>query len=405
MLHIQEPLAENSTQPASFAEHPFFQLAFRSSFILGALASIVAMTIWLGFLNAWWQLNPTGLTSTVWHLHEMLFGFGATIATGFVLTAVQTWTGRPSIKGLPLMALVSLWLVIRVLFFVNSTATVILATVLQGLWWISIIAIYSHIVLLAKNRRNYLFIPLFSVMALLEMALLISELTIDTAQALHIGRTMVLMFGVLMGIVGGRVIPFFTRNGAKLAAVSHPKLLDPLLQTTSLLGALVFFSHFYISLPLSPAYLMIAAGCLHLAKLGFWQSNKTAGIALLWSLHLSYGALGVGLILLGASYFTPLIAFSSGLHVITVGAMGLMVLSMMSRVSLGHTGRILMPKPVISYAFLLMALAAIIRALMPSLGYAHLAWQLSAMLWITAFFMFIWVYLPILKAPRQDGFR
>lgn len=405
MLNIQEPLNANSTQPATLAEHPFFQLAFRSSFILGALASIVTMTIWLGFLNAWWQLNPTGLTPTVWHLHEMLFGFGATIATGFVLTAVQTWTGRPSIKGLPLMALVSLWLVTRVLFFVNSTATVILATVLQGLWWISIITIYSHIVLLAKNRRNYLFIPLFSVMALLEMALLISELTIDTAQALHIGRTMVLMFGILMGIVGGRVIPFFTRNGAKLVAVSHPKLLDPLLVTASLLGALVFFSHFYISLPLSPAYLMIAAGCLHLCKLAFWQSNKTAGIALLWSLHLSYGVLGVGLILLGASYFTPLIAFSSGLHVITVGAMGLMILSMMSRVSLGHTGRILMPKPVISYAFLLLALAAIIRALLPSLGYAHLAWQLSAMLWISAFAMFIWVYLPILKAPRKDGFR
>ena len=405
MLNIQEPLNANSTQPTTLAEHPFFQLAFRSSFILGSIASILAMTIWLGFLNAWWQLNPTGLTPTVWHLHEMLFGFGATIATGFVLTAVQTWTGRPSIKGLPLMALVSLWLVIRVLFFINSTATVILATVLQGLWWISIITNYSHIVLLAKNRRNYLFIPLFSVMALLEMALLISELTIDTAQALHIGRTMVLMFGILMGIVGGRVIPFFTRNGAKLTEVSHPKLLDPLLLTASLLGALVFFSHFYISLPLSPAYLMIAAGCLHLSKLVFWQSNKTAGIALLWSLHVSYGALGVGLILLGASYFTPLIAFSSGLHVITVGAMGLMILSMMSRVSLGHTGRVLMPKPVISYAFLLLVLAAIIRALLPSLGYAHLAWQLSAMLWITAFAMFIWVYLPILKAPRKDGFR
>lgn len=405
MLNIQEPHAQYNEVVGAFSEHAFFQLAFRSSFILGSIASILAMIMWLGFLNAWWLLNPTGLTPTVWHLHEMLFGFGATIATGFVLTAVQTWTGRPSIKGTPLIALVSLWLIIRALFFVNSTASVILATALQSIWWLSIIAIYSHIVLAAKNRRNYLFIPLFSVMALLEMALLISELTIDTAQALHIGRTMVLMFGVLMGIVGGRVIPFFTRNGAKLATVSHPKLLDPLLLTTSLLGVLVFFSHFYISLPLSPAYLMIAAGCLHLSKLAFWQSNKTSGIALLWSLHVSYGALGVGLILLGASYFTPLIVFSSGLHVITVGAMGLMILSMMSRVSLGHTGRVLTPKPVISYAFLLLVIAAIIRALMPSLGYAHLAWQLSAMLWITAFFIFIWVYLPILKAPRQDGFR
>ena len=405
MLNIQEPQTQENMPVRTFSEHAFFQLAFRSSFILGAIASILAMIMWLGFLNAWWQLDPTGLTPTVWHLHEMLFGFGATIATGFVLTAVQTWTGRPSIKGTPLIALVSLWLIIRALFSVNSTASVILATVLQSIWWLSIIAVYSHIVLAAKNRRNYLFIPLFSVMALLEMALLISELTIDTAQALHIGRTMVLMFGILMAIVGGRVIPFFTRNGAKLAAVSHPKLLNPLLLTTSLLGALVFFSHFYISLPLSPAYLMIAAGCLHLSKLAFWQSNKTSGIALLWSLHVSYGALGVGLILLGASYFTPLIVFSSGLHVITVGAMGLMILSMMSRVSLGHTGRVLTPNPVISYAFLLLVIAAIIRALMPSLGYAHLAWQLSAMLWITAFFMFIWVYLPILKAPRQDGFR
>lgn len=405
MLNIQEPHAQDNEAVGAFSEHAFFQLAFRSSFILGAIASILAMIMWLGFLNAWWQLNPTGLTPTVWHLHEMLFGFGATIATGFVLTAVQTWTGRPSIQGAPLIALVGLWLIIRALFFVNSTASVILATVLQSIWWICIIAVYAYIVLLAKNRRNYLFIPLFTVMALLEIALLISELTIDTAQALHIGRTMVLMFGILMGIVGGRVIPFFTRNGAKLKEVSHPPLLDTLLLVVSLLGTLVFFSHFYISLPLSPAYLMIAAGFLHLAKLGFWQSKKTLGISLLWSLHLAYGALGLGLILLGASYFTPLIPFSSGLHVITVGAMGLMILSMMSRVSLGHTRRVLIPKVIMGKAFLLLFLVAITRVLLPAIGLAHLAWQVSAVGWIIAFAIFVWVYFPILIAPRQNSFR
>lgn len=405
MLNIQEPHAQDDAAVSSFSEHALFQLAFRSSFILGAIASILAMIMWLGFLNAWWQLNPTGLTPTVWHLHEMLFGFGATIATGFVLTAVQTWTGRPSIQGAPLIALVGLWLIIRALFFVNSTASVILATVLQSIWWICIIAVYAYIVLLAKNSRNYLFIPLFTVMAILEIVLLVSELTIDTAQALHIGRTMVLMFGILMAIVGGRVIPFFTRNGAKLEKVSHPPLLDPLLLVTSLLGTLVFFSHFYISLPLSPAYLMIAAGFLHLAKLAFWQSHKTLGISLLWSLHLAYGALGLGLILLGASYFTPLIPFSSGLHVITVGAMGLMILSMMSRVSLGHTGRMLLPKTIMSVAFLLLFLMAVTRALLPALGLSHFAWQVSALGWIIAFAIFVWVYFPILIAPRQDSFR
>lgn len=405
MLNIQELQTQENMPVSTFSDHAFFQLAFRSSFILGSIASILAMVYWLGFLNAWWQLNPTGLTPTVWHLHEMLFGFGATIATGFVLTAVQTWTGRPSIKGAPLLALLSLWCIIRVFFFINSTATVILATVLQGVWWVSIIAVYAHLVLAAKNRRNYLFIPLFSVMALLEMALLISELTIETAQALHLGRTMVLMFGILMGIVGGRVIPFFTRNGAKLNDVSHPPLLDTLLLVVSLLGTLVFFSHFYIALPLSPAYLMIAAGCLHLAKLSFWQSHKTLGISLLWSLHLAYGALGLGLILLGASYFTPLIPYSSGLHVITMGAMGLMILSMMSRVSLGHTGRMLLPKAIMGVAFLLLFLMAVTRALLPALGLSHFAWQVSALGWIIAFAIFVWVYFPVLIAPRQESFR
>ena len=278
------PISSNNVS-ATLAEHPFLQLAFRASFLFATMVSIIALVFWLGYLNAWWQLNSSGLTPTTWHLHEMLFGYGATIATGFVLTAVQTWTGRPSIKGLPLLALLALWLSARVLFFVNGAETIALAIVLQSSWWLLIIGYYTQLVIKAKNRRNYIFIIIFTLMMILELSILILDVTGYESLAIHSGRTMVLLFCLLMAIVSGRVIPFFTKVGARLSHVSHPKLLDKTIFCVSVVGALVFFSSGLFELPLSPAWLMLTAGILHLLRLVFWQSHKTLRSPLLWSLH------------------------------------------------------------------------------------------------------------------------
>ncbi|NTS76764.1 NnrS family protein [Catenovulum sp. SM1970] len=409
MLKIEEPKHYQSTDnQTEKAEQPlyqqaFFHLAFRSSFVLGTLSSIIALVIWLSYLNAWFVLTEIGLTPTVWHLNEMLFGFGATIAVGFILTAAQTWTGQSSITGKPLMIMVGIWLTARALFLLNLPNTVSLALVLQTIWWLVAIYHFARMVYVAQNRRNYLFIPLLTIMMLLNIAIVVCDLSGHTETALHLGRTMVLLFGILMSIVGGRVIPFFTKAGAKLTQVSHPKWLDNTILLSAIAGSTVFLLGHFITLPFTPAALMIVTGLLHLIRLSYWQSVKTTSIPLLWSLHLAYLALASGLIILGFSYLTPAILFSAALHLITIGAMGLMILAMMARVSLGHTGRVLSPKKIINLAFLLMLLAAICRSLLAITSQPQWAWTSSIVLWCLASLIFLIVYCPILFAPRKDG--
>ncbi|WOH38647.1 NnrS family protein [Thalassotalea fonticola] len=400
ITHLQNDVESEHSMSKRFSQHSFFDLAFRSFFVSAAAVSIVSLTLWLGYLNGFSIIFSNGLTPTVWHIHEMLFGFAATVAAGFLLTAVQTWTGRESIKGGAVILLLCLWLLVRVSLFIDESFYIYSAVILQTLWWLVVIATFSSLVLKAKNRRNYLFIALLSVLMCLNIGVLVLDLQGRTDLALHFSRTAVLMFGLLMGVLGGRVIPFFTNSATQIGKINSPEFLTPLLFTTSILGILVFFTGQFIALPFTPAALMISAGLLHMFRLSYWHSAATIKVSLLWSLHLSYLSLAIGLLLLGASYLTSVILFSDALHMITIGAMGLMILAMMSRVSLGHTGRKLQPHKLVSVSFVFMFCAAVARVLLPMFEQIQLAWNLSAILWIAAGFIFLSIYIPILSSAK-----
>jgi uncharacterized protein involved in response to NO len=404
------------------AQHPALDLPFRSYFLLAVACSMFSLGIWAAYFNGYFTFSDNGISPLAWHTHEMIFGFGATVAVGFVLTAAQTWTGQPSIKGLPVLAFISIWLLVRVTLLMNLPNTIILAIVLQSFWWLGTIIVFTRLVIKSNNRRNYLFIPLLSVLMLINIALLLLDFNGYHELTRHIARTSVLMFCLLMGILGGRVIPFFTVSGAKLSPIKVPNWLTPLLTVISISGVLVFFSSAFIDLPFSPAGLMIASGLLHLIRQSYWRSFSTKNIALLWSLHLANFSLGLGLILLGMSYlpsdilgFTTLvIPFGDSLHLITIAAMALMIFSMMSRLSLGHTGIALIPSKLVSWIFMLIILSALARAILPSLSIPSspmlplsihqslLSWNISAFAWLIAEVLFLKVYLPILIAPKID---
>ena len=222
MLKTHEPKQSKNKQYEWF-NLPVFALAFRSFFLLGMLSSSTSLIIWLASLNGLSLLNAQGLSPTIWHIHEMLFGFAATVAVGFILTAVQTWTGQASISGKPLVSIVALWMAVRTAIWFNSEFSIYLAISLQTLWWLLVITIYSHLIFTAKNRRNYLFIPLLCALALINLSILLTDITGDHAIALHLSRSTVLLFIILMSVVGGRVIPFFTVKGANTDVI--PKLL------------------------------------------------------------------------------------------------------------------------------------------------------------------------------------
>jgi uncharacterized protein involved in response to NO len=415
MLNIQEPeLTQLINEPHKapnalkrLNQLPILDLAFRSYFLFSVAFSSIAISIWASYLNGYFSFTTTGITPLIWHVHEMIFGFAATIAVGFILTAAQTWTGKASLKGLPVLLLILVWLIVRACLLVNQPLYIYLAIALQTLWWLASIAVFTTLVFSSKNRRNYVFIPLLFGLMVLNISLLFIDLFGHHTLAQHIARTSILLFCVLMGLLGGRVIPFFTSAGAKLTQITTPWWITPLLTVVSLTGTLVFFASGFIKLPFSPAGLMIAAGILHIVRQSFWRSTATLKIPLLWSLHLSYLSLGLGLVLLGMSYhsfelFALRLRFSDALHLITIAAMALMIFSMMSRVSLGHTGRALVTHPLVSWLFCFIVISAIARVLLPLLHQPLLGWNVSALFWLLAACCFLIIYTPILTKKKVE---
>ena len=210
------------------------------------------------------------------------------------------------------------------------------------------------------------------------------------------------------------MIPFFTQKGlASAQAITSPKLLSQCLIIVSVAGIGVFILSYFVPLMSGTAPLMISAGSLHLLRICFWCSRKTIKVPLLWSLHLAYLMLSIGLILLGVSEYFSVISFSDALHLITVGGVSLMVLSMISRVALGHTARPLIVKPMIKIAFVMMFMAAIVRGVFPmllllgadmglylSVNPYFIAWNLGGLLWVLAMLIFCKTYLPIMIRPK-----
>jgi len=404
MLNISSPEKDLSSQDSSFSKHPVFDLLFRTHFLLAAFASIVSLVIWLSYFFHGSLLNSTGLSPIVWHTHEMIFTFAATVAVGFIMTAVQTWTGQKSIRNTKAMLIVMLWLICHTLFWLNTTSSVLAATLLKALWWFSIVFTYTVVVFKAKNRRNYLFIPLLTCLGALNITVLILDQLGKADIALHLSKTAVLVFTLLISILGGRVIPFFTANATRTPQVKPIIWLDYLTISLSIIGA-SFFA-FSINNPSNvyPGLVMISVGLLQLVRSARWFNANVLAVPLLWSLHIAYYFMAIGLIVMGASYFQlPFhLTLSQGIHTITVGAIGLMILSMMSRVSLGHTGRLLQPKPLIIFAFLNLILATLIRVLLPTLGYLAEAIWISALLWFISFTLFLIIYFPVLTRARLN---
>jgi len=392
---------------SKICNHDVFDLAFRPFFILGSLASLLSMIIWALQLNSIISLNNSRLTPSIWHIHEMIFGFAATIAVGFILTAGKTWTKQPSISGKKLCLLTFVWLAVRVAIYINTNSSIVFTLFLQTSWWLVAILTFSKMVLRSKNTRNYLFVPLLSVMMVMNIAIILCDMLNFTGLAMHLSRASILLFTILMSIIGGRVIPFFTQNGAKTQKINTPTWIEKLILPVAITGVVIFVLGYFFNLPFTPAPIMMLAGLLHLIRLSFWRSIKTRNVPLLWSLHISYLFMSLGLILLGLSYFdlssiNIIIPFSNALHVITIGAIGLMIFAMMSRVSLGHTGRPLILNKALGLAFILLISSTFIRVILTLFNFFQLAWSLSALLWVSSSLIFIFVYSPILFAKRID---
>ena len=380
---------------------PLFRLGFRPFFLLGALFSCLAMLGWLGQLNGWFALPGIG-NPIWWHAHEMLFGFGAAIVAGFLLTAVQNWTAHPGVRSWPLALVVGLWALPRCLLPWLGEDNIILMAL--DLAWLPLCAWFlAKPIIMTRQWRNLFFVPLLLILTLLNGA---SWLWRDEWSAVeHLLITTVLLFTTLIAVMGGRVIPFFTARGTgQEKAPPSPWLERGALASLWLILLLWLLPDSWTnSLYMVPLYI-VAAG-LHLGRQLRWRPGTTLAQPLLWSLHLAYLFIPLGLLALTAQAAGLPLSLSLASHLLSAGCMGTMILGMIARVSLGHSGRALHVGRRITMAFALVIVSALVRVLIP-LYWPTLTltgWNLSGWSWIAAYGLFVWVYTPILTRPRVDG--
>ncbi|MEP4145971.1 MAG: NnrS family protein [Halioglobus sp.] len=377
-----------------------FRLAFRPFFLLGALFSVISILMWAGMFTGKITVLPFG-GSLWWHAHEMLFGFVAAIIVGFLLTAVQTWTGIAGVRGWYLLGLVLLWLSARIVLLYPSALPDGLVTMLDLSFLPVAAAVLATPILRIRQWRNVIFVPILLAMTLANGMFHAAVYLSDPGLQAMAANFMLMLVVLLMTVVAGRVVPMFTANGTGTDRVQPLPWLERLSPLCMLLAIPAGMG--LLPAKMSAGLFFLAGGC-QFYRVVRWRTWVTLSTPLVWSLHLSYWFIVIGLMMLGISKLSSSISHSQALHALTVGAVGMMILAMISRVSLGHTGRPLAAGPVIFVAFVAMVLAALLRVGGPIwLSDYSVVITGSALLWATAYGLFVIRYLPVLGRSRPDG--
>jgi uncharacterized protein involved in response to NO len=380
-------------------KHIVFQKGFRPFFLLGG--------IWAVCLVPWWAFSyqqpmsgEPGLESISWHSHEMIFGFTMAIIAGFLLTAVENWTSRPTARGPFLAVLVGLWMIGR---FVGLGGAAAAIAGLADLLFIPALTVAIAIPLfLARSKRNYLLLAILPLLWICDLFLHLRTSGLLPQSSLRTDLVAVDLIVVVLVIITGRIVPLFTRNA--LADESIRPI--PGLSIAAIVSVIVVA---LIEIVAPSGYIMaVAAGIAALLVLGrsvYWGFQKTLGKPILWILHLGHAWIWLGLFLKAASAAGMPIQSSVATHALTAGAIGTLTLGMMARVTLGHTGRPLQVPPVLTVAFIAISASAVLRVFGPWLraDLTRSALISSATLWSLAFALYVLSNARFLMTPRPDG--
>ena len=376
-----------------------FALGFRPFFLLAGWLAILLMAFWV-------PVFVGGVASDIyyaqidWHSHEMIFGYTVAVIAGFLLTAVRNWTNTPTPSGLPLAEMGALWLVARILpIFVAIFPRWLIAA--ADLAFLPTFAIGIAVPLLKNNeKRNLIFLPLLAVLWSADLLVHADVLGLApnlARKGLFLGLDVIILVIVIMG---GRVIPFFTERALSVV-LKRWRIVEWL---SPLSVVLFLLTELFVPDSVTSASLAALAACANGARLAGWYTPRYWRVPLLWVLHLGYGWIILGFYL-KAGTALGLVPPQFTIHAFTVGGIGVLTLGMMARVSLGHTGRPLKVGAAMTSAFVLINLAAVGRGLLPPF-FPQFFSQLivaSGAFWIAAFTIFIIVYTPILIQPRVDG--
>jgi uncharacterized protein involved in response to NO len=380
---------------------PLLTTGFRPFFLAAAAWSAASLALWLSLLASGIDL-PSRFDPMSWHIHEMLFGFIMAAIGGFLLTAIPNWTNRAPIAGTPIAVLAALWLLGRFVCLISAFIPGWLAPVADLAFAVALEAVAARELVAAGNRRNY---PLLAPVIVLAIANLLMHLqSLGVAIPIGLGwRLGVAAVIVLISVIGGRIVPAFTRNW--LMTRGSPDLPSPagILDRVAL-GTLHVGMIGWAFLPDWPpmGIVLLAAAGLNAARLVRWRGVATLPEPMLLVLHVGLLWLVAGVALLGLSLLTNSVPPAAAVHALTAGAMGTMTLAVMTRAILGHTGRALHADAPTITLFALVSTAAVLRM--------AAAWAIEAqadliefagLAWIGAFALFLGKYGPMLVAPRR----
>lgn len=378
-------------------------LGFRPFFLLAGLYAAASILGWAWLYHGNGSLpGSPGMSGNIWHGHEMIFAYGMAVVAGFLLTAVKNWTGIQTLNGPWLIALAILWLLARCMPFINHPDAIKLMAILDLSFNLFLsLAILQPIAKVRQWRQLFIWLCLV-IMMLTNLWFYAAWLgyTSGLLNSLYTGLYTLLMLITLMGL---RVIPLFIERGVNNGTrVKNWRLVDMAIIS---LMPLFFILDIFTNLTIYVTGLALILALAHGARLVGWYIDGIFRKPMVWVLYLGYGWIVAGFVLKGLGAMLP-ISPNLALHAFSYGAIGTVTLGMMSRVSLGHTGRDLYePRPLLAIAFGLLLLGAIIRVLLPlPAPILYPLWiGLSQGLWVIAYAIFVWTYSPILLRARIDG--
>lgn len=374
---------------------------FRPFFLFGAIYAALAVLAWLPLFNGELELS-TVFGPIDWHVHEMLYGYLPAIVTGFLLTAIPNWTGRLPIQGWPLLGLVVVWLAGRLAVTYSAAIGWLPAAIIDAVFLLLVIAAAAREIVAGKNWRNLRVIGMVTLLLAGNIAFHLEAHINGAAEyGVRIGIAATMLLIVL---IGGRIVPSFTRNW--LARENPGRLPAPFgrFDVAVIAMTAATLALWIVRPSATPTGLALGiAGILHIVRLARWAGDRTWRDRLVLILHVGYAFVPLGFLLAAAAVF-GIGAESAGIHAWTVGAAGVMTLAVMTRASLGHTGRALVASPMtqmIYAAVVIAALARICASLQPV--YSEPLLLISVLGWCFAFFGFAASYGPMLLGLRRTS--
>jgi uncharacterized protein involved in response to NO len=386
-------------------DRPLFALGFRPFFLAAGFAGVALPLAWLAVLRGD-VAAPAWLDPFLWHGHEMLFGFVAAAIAGFLLTAVPAWTATPPIRGAPLAALVFVWTAGRFALAFAGSLPAGLVAALDLAFPVALLVAVGRPIVRARAKRQAGVLAALTALTGANALVHLDALGAAPGAARPALHLAIVFVAVLILVVGGRITPAFTQNAIDRARELRRVRARPWLDGLSIAAALALA----LGEVLAPRSLATgasaSAACLAtFARMAGWQTAFALGDPLLSSLHVGFAWVAVGFGAIALADLGAPVPPTVALHALTAGAMGAMIVAVMTRVSLGHTGRPLTAPSAATTAYVLVSAGALVRVVGPLLtpAAAHVAWTLSALLWAGAFAAFLAGYAGILLGPRVDG--